>query len=246
MGRELATHEETLPTQLGGAAARQLMALLLGERSGADDVLRLTISFPDRDVNVRELAAYLEVIDRFYGRIVEGHLYGYGHKRARQLRITTIDVGSCKLTFAQTLGNSSPHPLIILYLLLRFLPYVRADAAEAVSAVGNGFRTHPSSTLVRENRQQLRLWMPADPLLSRLEHKYLTKLISLLDTLYAREAALLQPAIRFGVSYVQEIRLVVDERTSAAEQSSYPLRGTVLRYEQPTAPIGVEEWSALA
>jgi hypothetical protein len=39
--------------------------------------------------------------------------------------------------------------------------------------------------------------------------------------------------------------IMFKSQTKSHEANSYPLRGTVIKYEEPTEPVGVEDWDAL-
>lgn len=39
--------------------------------------------------------------------------------------------------------------------------------------------------------------------------------------------------------------IMFKSKTKSHAASSYPLRGAVIKYEEPTEPVGVEDWDAL-
>ncbi|HXG66684.1 MAG TPA: hypothetical protein VNO70_16405 [Blastocatellia bacterium] len=39
--------------------------------------------------------------------------------------------------------------------------------------------------------------------------------------------------------------IIIARSTQSGEQRRYPLRGTVIRYANPTDPVAVEDWGAL-
>lgn len=219
-----------------------LQNALIGPEAAQDTGVTLSVRFPDREVNVRELGAYLLLIDRFYARLVSRSIYRYAHRRTEQLSVTEIRPGSCQLLLREEIKRGRRSTLAPLYLLLRYLPELARANPQGTDQVH--LEQHEALWTVRRIRKRLRAAVPSEPLLESLDPKAYERIIAFLQQTYMAEEAHLPPAIRFSRSYVHEVSLQVVR--SAPPRDLYPLRGLVLRFDQPTAPVAEGEWSVLA
>ena len=65
-----------------------------------------------------------------------------------------------------------------------------------------------------------------------------------LDTRLTQDGTLILSDLPFQAG--DSVEVIIVPRTSApAEQNAYPLRGKVLHYDNPTAPVAQEDWEAL-
>ena len=65
-----------------------------------------------------------------------------------------------------------------------------------------------------------------------------------LDTRLTQDGTLILSDLPFQAG--DSVEVIIVPRTSApAEQNAYPLRGKVLHYANPTAPVAQEDWEAL-
>jgi hypothetical protein len=65
-----------------------------------------------------------------------------------------------------------------------------------------------------------------------------------LDTTLTQDGTLTLHDLPFQAGDSVEV-IIVPRAAAAAEQSAYPLRGKVLHYDNPTAPVAQEDWEAL-
>jgi hypothetical protein len=67
-----------------------------------------------------------------------------------------------------------------------------------------------------------------------------------LETLIQELPADLRSEVRSFVEFLLAKRVHSVERPSHQDLASFPLRGTVLRYDDPFAPVAESEWEALS
>lgn len=65
-----------------------------------------------------------------------------------------------------------------------------------------------------------------------------------LDTTLTQDGTLTLRDLPFQAGDSVEV-IIVPRVAASAEQSAYPLRGKVLHYDNPTAPVAQEDWEAL-
>ena len=198
-----------LPISLPNTLLALVTELFVPSDTPDESLIKLVITLPSENVNIRDFAAYFSLIDRIYGRLAEKGFYSYAHRRDEQLRYSQIKHGSWQIVFSRALYTGDVTRLILLFLFLKHLPHVRMESAEAAHRLITGYGYHTDRELARENRKQLKLWMPQDASLKALDAKHFNQLVALLDGLYALEASNLLSPIRFSIGYVSDIRLVL-------------------------------------
>lgn len=231
---------DNLHVRIPKNALMELNDLLIPQDTPIDSIIQLIITVPSQG-NLREFAAYLALVDRFYGRITDQSLHSYSHKRSVQLEYSDIRIGSCRIVLAQSLIARRDSELVPLYLLLKYLPYVRPEAAQAVYRIAASMEQYQDRRLAKLNRKQLLLQMPLDPILQRLDSRRLHQVVAFLDSMYAKEMEHLAAPIRFATSSVRSVDLLVP----SINQERYSLRNTVVLYSEPTEPVAMEDWDVL-
>jgi hypothetical protein len=83
---------DDLPVRLD--KLRTLTDLFVPPAQAEQTTLELVVSLPEASGRIRDLAAYLTLMDRFYGRLLAGELHSYSHRRAEQLEYREIRYGS--------------------------------------------------------------------------------------------------------------------------------------------------------
>ena len=65
-----------------------------------------------------------------------------------------------------------------------------------------------------------------------------------LDTTLTQDGTLTLRDLPFQAGDAVEV-IIVSRASASAEHRAYPLRGKVLHYDNPTAPVAQEDWEAL-
>ena len=178
-------------------ALRQLSGLVLPEvRDG--DVVELAIRTENRDIAVRDMAAYLELTDHIYGRLQQDGFRSYAMRRRDQLRFKEIRPGSLEMLIQAALHGVSP--LLIVWLCLKCLP-------SAANSLANAFNSYEQGVLARENRKRIRREMEKDEALAQVSRERKAELAALVEALFERERALLGRASRFAEHDVIEVNI---------------------------------------
>lgn len=96
-----------LVTVVPRSAMDDFRGIVVPPDTPATTVLELRIAFSCKEVVARDLAAYLDLIDRVYGRLEEGSLLRYALRRSEHLRIDRIRAGSIELIIQALSTNST-------------------------------------------------------------------------------------------------------------------------------------------
>lgn len=75
-------------------AISDLEKLFIPEETSFDSKLCLSINIENSDVNIREFAGYLDIIDNIYGRLTKHGINAYAMRIEDQLKIHKIKYGS--------------------------------------------------------------------------------------------------------------------------------------------------------
>lgn len=160
----------------------------------SDAIMNLVIRIDQAHINVRELTAYLDFIERTYGRLTVGGLTSYAQKREIQLEISSVRSGSIEIIISELIANSdNVTRIIIVYLLLKYVP--------------SGYRDYEEARLMRERRKQLREQIRIDAETSALDRERSNQLVRFLDTLYQQETNRTPRVRRFAIRYVRQLFL---------------------------------------
>lgn len=159
-----------------------------------DAIMDLVIRIDQTHINIRELTAYLDFIERTYGRLTLGGLPSYSQRREIQLEISSVRSGSIELVISEFIANSdNVTRIIIIYLLLKYVP--------------SGYRDYEEARITRERRKLLREQMQIDAETSALDHERNNQLVRFLDTCYQQETNRTPRVRRFAIRYVRQLFL---------------------------------------
>lgn len=200
-----------LPIKVRSKAIKELTSLILPEKVEEGSIIELVLTIEDKDLNLREFAGYLSVIDGFYGRLQPEGFYSYAHKIDQQLQISEVRKGSIDLVIAQAIqtieSQTDVIQIIVLWLALRYLKAV----AEIISYFSQAFRDYEEGQLAKINRKRIVEEMKRDQALQQLSPERKRQLAMLLDKLYSAEDRHLPAAIRFDQKYVLEVTIKVKQ-----------------------------------
>lgn len=110
--------------------------------------LELIVNTTISGASLRDATAYLTLLDRTYGRMFPLGLRSYSRRLDDQLKVTEVRHGSLELVFAEILKNSSQAtPLIMLFLLLKYLP-------QLLKAVSEAYLNYEKARVIHERRKE--------------------------------------------------------------------------------------------
>jgi len=176
--------------------------------------LCLSIVLEGRSLNLRDLAAYLSLIDETYGRLSPSGIYAYSHRPKEQLEIDSVSHGSLELKFFETISNTHGiRALILVFLILKYLPNI-------IEVLSKAYKNYQEARLFRERRKMLREQVRRDRDLEALSDLRKNQVVELVDTLLVRVHRHLPKASNFARKSVRHVRIRItpkDEAHSADE-----------------------------
>lgn len=193
---------ETMPVKVSRFALDDIAYSFIPEGTSHEETVDLVITIEDTNVNVREFAAYLSLIDRVYGRLSPKGLNSYAHLESGQLEITEIRKGSIELIISQLVSQfRDVAVLVILWQVLKHLP-------NAVSA----FKDYQEGMLARQNRKRIKQEMKQEASLQKLKGKRFDELVTLVNNLLTSEHKRLSAPVRFARTRVISVTIKVREK----------------------------------
>jgi hypothetical protein len=168
----------------------------------SDAVIEIIIRIDQTHLNIREFTAYLDFIDRTYGRLTPEGLTSYAHKRWAQLEIASVRSGSVEIVISELVSNSDDVTrLIIIYLLLKYAP-----------TMATAYRDYEEARFTRERRKQLREQMQEDTEIAALDRELKNQLVRFFDSCYQQEQRRIPRVRRFAGRYVRRVYLQFKRR----------------------------------
>lgn len=198
---------ENLPANVPRTLLNDLVEIFAPTDTPQNSILELVISISDEQISTRELAAYLALIDRVYGRTRPEGLISYSHREYGRLHITEIRKGSTEIIFQAIYEFKEITAFAILLLFLRSLPNMFKLSTEGVKYLAEAYKSYEEGRLIRENRRHIRDVIQQDPTLERLDESRRSQLVTLMEALFAEENNNLPAPIRFARKYVKGIFL---------------------------------------
>ena len=183
---------EDLPVAKPRNALEELRKLMIPSDTPEDSLIELVISISNDNIIIRDLSAFLELIDHIHGRLTSEGLRSYARREHGHLRISRVQHGSWQFIIETTLSYiKQTEVILIIWLVLKYLP-------QAVQTIASAYNEYQQGRLARESRKRIRIEMEEHDKLRNLPPSRKRQLAAIIDMLYAREAEKLPRAIRFS------------------------------------------------
>jgi len=187
-------------------ASRELVALFVSEENQPDDRVQLRIIIDESNISLRDFAAYLNLIDRTYGRLSTNGIYSYAQTPRQHIRISETKFGSLEVIITELVSNfTGARALIVIGLLLKYLPGI-------IEKTSTAYKNYEEGRLTRVQRKQIRVQMRRDEVVSQLNNERQNQLIKLLNQLYSLEERNITKAQRFDEESIQDIYIEVESK----------------------------------
>jgi hypothetical protein len=178
-------------------AAQALIRAMLRTAGDGKTKAELVVKLRGQDINVRELGAYLTMVDRVYGRLGRPGLRSYAQARDRQLQIVTFRPGSLEIAIAEFVSAANVN-LVIVCLFLKLLPNFLKGLSEALKRIAQTFATIEEGKLTRIRRKLLEKELDELGELRKLEKRERAEIVTALDEAIAPDTDGLGAAGRFA------------------------------------------------
>lgn len=182
-----------LPIKISASSIRSVSESIVPGLSEAPwgSTLVFELRIDSERIVARDFAAFLEFVDRVYGRSLKKDFRSYARKSYGHFTFERSRTGSWKLIAEQALGfASNASPLVILWLVLKYLPAVIQSTASSYNQIEQG-------RLAREKRKKIREEMKRDNQLTNVPDEKKAELARLVEGVASQERALLPRVRRF-------------------------------------------------
>jgi len=177
-----------------------IFSLFIPDKVSGDETFELIIRLTDKNISVRNLAAYLNFIDKAYGRLTPKGIKHYSQTSTYELKITEIRRGSIEIVIADVLSNTtSIKALIIIGLLLKCLPKI-------IRSILSSYRDYEEARLARIRRKQIKEQMKEDKNLNKLADRQMNRLVVFLDAMYLIDKRNIPKAYNFSKENTTQIK----------------------------------------
>tara|TARA_R110002124_G_scaffold122338_1_gene280884 strand:- start:4001 stop:4603 length:603 start_codon:yes stop_codon:yes gene_type:complete len=193
---------KNLPAKTPVSALRDLRDAYVPIDAPRGSYLELSIRIADEDLTIRDLSAFLDFIDRIYGRLSEKGLPSYARKEYGHLKIKKLQKGSWELLLQEVLSSGYSYSLIVILLAVKYLP-------PAVQSIATAYNQVEQGRLAHANRKRIKAEMEKDEHLAELSNERRNQITQLVDFLHEKEKERLHRAIRFTQKRLLSIKIRV-------------------------------------
>ncbi len=187
-------------------ATKELVALYISKESQPNNKVQLRVVVDESNLSLRDFAAYLNLVDRTYGRLSPEGIYSYAQSPQQHVKISKVTLGSLEITITELVSNfSGARALVLIGLMLKYLPGI-------IEKTSTAYKNYEEGRLTRVQRKQLRFQMQKDEVVSQLSNERQNQLIKLINQLYSFEEGNLTKAQRFDSESVQDIYIEVADK----------------------------------
>lgn len=183
---------DNLPIKRPKLALAEIWSRIIPESYEEGTEIELVIRISSHHLPVRDLSAFLEFIDRIYGRLSKEGLQSYSRRKGNHLEVTRIRHGSWVLVFEGVISryHQQAELLMLIWLAVKYLP-------PAVHSLTSAYNEYEQGRLAREQRKQIRAQIESDELMKNLPVKRKYEIAALLNTIYEKESRTLHRVSRF-------------------------------------------------
>lgn len=194
---------ENLPVPLTKRLKSSLFDSFIPEPFSENDKFELLIKLKGKNVSVRKLAAYLNFLDKSYGRLTPKGIISYSRSYEHELKITELRRGSFEIVLSNFLSDpDSITALILVGLLLKYLPGIIRSALSA-------YRDYEEAKLAKVRRLQIKEQIKNDKHLKNLNDRQVTQLCNFFDIMYGADIRNLPKSHKFSSETVLEVEFKV-------------------------------------
>lgn len=202
---------EDLPIQKPRNALEELWHLVIPMNIPEDLVIELFIRIAPKNISIRDLSTFLELLDHIHGRLTPEGFRSYARREFGHLKISRVQEGSWELIIETTLSYvKQSEILLIIWLVLKYLP-------QAFQTISSAYNEYEQGRLARENRKRIKMEMEEDEKLRNLSPNRRRDLIALIDALYSKEANKLPRASRFARKSLLDVDIRVQKSRKSKE-----------------------------
>lgn len=190
---------DNLPAPLPKKFTELLFDLFVPDKFSETDKIELLIRLKNDDISIRQLAAYLNFIDKAYGRLSPKGIINYSRSSKYELKVSKIRHGSLEIVISYLLANPNEiSALILVGLLLKYLPGIIKSGLST-------YRDYEEGKLTKARRQQIKEQIKNDVKLNGLKDRQVNQLCHFFDAMYGMDIRNLPKAYKFSKEVVIEV-----------------------------------------
>ena len=181
------------------------------------NAIELSIQMNDKELNIKELSSYLDLIYRIDGQLSEYGYTRYVHNPRMQIEIDRVRFGSWIIVIERLLKSIEGEKLVILFLALKYLPLVVKTFVDSIHRYYEIMNEREDYIEKRDNRRRKK---EIDKLLinedgfAKLDKKERKKLILIIEGLFENNKGKIVAASRFAQKSVKDIRIKPTKKNS--------------------------------
>ena len=193
-----------LPANVPRSAIAEMYGAFVPEDEAEDSNIEVSLRIADEALELRDLGAFVELVDRIYGRFSENGLQSYARREYGHLKVQEIRRGSWELILQEAIASGYSHALILVYMAVKFLPKT-IESLATYNQVEQG-------RLAKQQRKRIRAEMEQDEHLAKLPKERRKQLAALVEVLHEKEKERLHRAARFARRHLKGVNIHIRKR----------------------------------
>jgi hypothetical protein len=201
---------------------RGLTRVFFEDISDEYNAIELSIQMNDKELNVKELSSYLDLIYRIDGQLSEYGYSRYVHNPSMQIEIDQIRFGSWIIVIERFLKSIEGEKLVILFLGLKYLPLVVktiADSFERYYEIMNKREDYIEKKDSRRKRKEIDKLLANEDGFAKLDKKERKKLVLIIEGLFDNNKGKIVAASRFAQKSIKDIRIKPAKKNHLSQKS---------------------------
>jgi hypothetical protein len=181
------------------------------------NAIELGIQMNDKELNIKELSSYLDLIYRIDGQLSEYGYTRYVHNQRMQIEIDRIRFGSWIIVIERLLKSIEGERLVILFLTLKYLPLLVktfVDSFHRYYEIMNEREDYIEKRDNRRKRKELDKLLTNEDGFAKLDKKEKKKLILIIEGLFENNKGKIVAASRFAQKSIKDIRIKPTKKNS--------------------------------
>jgi len=220
-------YSSSLPKKVGS----DLTKLLFEDSYPESNCIELIISFKEKDINVKDLSSYLDLIYRIDGQLSKIGYTRYVQMPRIQIKITEFRIGSVEVSIERLINSLDFNNIAIIGLCLRYLPSViktfievgdkyyemlnkREDYLEKNNKRKSKIGDNINDKSRRQIRKNIRNCITQDKHLPSINKKFKDSLVNLISNLFSKNLSKLNSSSRFANDAVNDIKISVKRKNN--------------------------------
>lgn len=201
-----------------GLQLSRVSDIILGQmfsNVSGDEILLLSITIDDFDVNIKDLSSFLYFIYKIDGLFSQRGFNSYSKTKEKQIHISRLSLGSIVIEIENEIHKIGAENLIIIYFAIKTVYRIGGMIVDGLTKfyeIGTKREEYLEKRERRQMRKHIREAINEEIELSNLDKKDREKIVDLLDDIYVKNGRDLNSVNSLAKKKMKSINLKIKKR----------------------------------